>query len=84
MYKGVLIMKEEIMSLLKDYGELTLDMFLRDGIIKELPIVGSTFSMIKISADIRDRIFLENVHQIHQYPTAFLNKDKMILKSYLQ
>ena len=54
-------MKEEIMSLLKDYGELTLDMFLRDGIIKELPIVGSTFSMIKISADIRDRIFLEKL-----------------------
>ena len=54
-------MKEEIMSLLKDYGELTLDMFLRDGIIKELPIVGSTFSMVKISADIRDRIFMEKL-----------------------
>lgn len=54
-------MKDEIMSLLTDYGELTLDMFLRDGIIKELPIVGSTFSMIKISADIRDRIFLEKL-----------------------
>ena len=54
-------MKDEIMSLLTDYGELTLYMFLRDGIIKELPIVGSTFSMIKISADIRDRIFLEKL-----------------------
>ena len=54
-------MKDEIMSLLTDYGELTLDMFLRDGIIKELPIVGSTFSMVKISADIRDRIFMEKL-----------------------
>lgn len=54
-------MKYEIMSLLTDYGELTLDMFLRDGIIKELPIVGSTFSMVKISADIRDRIFMEKL-----------------------
>lgn len=54
-------MKDEIMSLLTDYGELTLDMFLRDGIIKDLPIVGSTFSMVKISADIRDRIFMEKL-----------------------
>ena len=54
-------MKEEIMSLLTDYGEITLDMFLRDGIIKELPIVGSTFSVVKISADIRDRIFVEKL-----------------------
>lgn len=58
LYKGGLILKDEIMSLLTDYGELTLDMFLRDGIIKELPIVGSIFSMVKISADIRDRIFV--------------------------
>lgn len=55
------------MSLLTDYGELTLDMFLRDGIIKELPIVGSTFSMIKISADIRDRIFMEKLKSFIEY-----------------
>lgn len=60
-------MKDEIMSLLTDYGELTLDMFLRDGIIKELPIVGSTFSMIKISADIRDRIFMEKLKSFIEY-----------------
>lgn len=54
-------MKDEIMSLLTDFDEFTLDTFLRDGIIKELPIVGSTFSMVKISADIRDRIFMEKL-----------------------
>lgn len=63
----ILDMKDEIMSLLTDYGELTLDMFLRDGIIKELPIVGSTFSMIKISADIRDRIFMEKLKSFIEY-----------------
>lgn len=67
LYKGGLILKDEIMSLLTDYGELTLDMFLRDGIIKELPIVGSTFSMIKISADIRDRIFMEKLKSFIEY-----------------
>ena len=33
-------MKDEIMSLLTDFGEFTLDSFLQDGMIKELPIVG--------------------------------------------
>ena len=54
-------MKDEIMSLLTDFGEFTLDSFLKDGAIKELPIVGSAFSMVKIGADIRDRIFVENL-----------------------
>lgn len=55
------IMKDEIMSLLTDFGEFTLDSFLQDGVIKELPIVGSAFSMVKIGADIRDRIFVEKL-----------------------
>ncbi len=54
-------MKNELMSLITGYGELTLDSFLQDGIIKDLPIVGSAFSMIKISTDIRDRIFVEKL-----------------------
>ncbi|MDE7176865.1 MAG: hypothetical protein K2O59_03545 [Lachnospiraceae bacterium] len=54
-------MKDEIMSLLTDFGEFTLDMFLQDGILKELPIVGSSFSMIKIGTDIHDRIFVEKI-----------------------
>jgi len=58
---GILDMKDEIMSLLTDFGEFTLDMFLQDGIIKDIPIVGSGFSMVKISADIRDRIFMEKL-----------------------
>lgn len=40
-------MKDEIMSLLTDFGEFTLDSFLQDGMIKELPIVGSAFSIVK-------------------------------------
>ena len=44
-----------------DIGEVTLDSFMQDGIIKDLPIVGSFFSAIKISGDIRDRIFVEKL-----------------------
>lgn len=54
-------MKDEITSLMTDVGEFTLDSFMQDGVIKELPIVGSVFSMIKIGVDIRDRIFVEKI-----------------------
>ena len=71
-------MKDEIMSLLTDFGELTLDSFLQDGMIKELPIVGSAFSMVKIGADIRDRIFVEKLKcftPVYNF-LIFLNPDK--------
>lgn len=54
-------MKDEIMSLITDIGDVTLDSFMQDGFIKDLPIVGSAFSLVKISADIRDRIFMEKI-----------------------
>jgi len=54
-------MKDEIISLISDFGEFTLDYFIQDGIIKDLPIVGSIFSMVKVSLDVRDRIFAEKI-----------------------
>ncbi|EOS71938.1 hypothetical protein C818_00084 [Lachnospiraceae bacterium MD308] len=76
-------MKDEIMSLLTDFGEFTLDSFLQDGMIKELPIVGSAFSMIKIGADIRDRIFveklksfIENIDKNQKWQEKFSNDEE--------
>lgn len=54
-------MKDEIMSLVVDYGEVTLDYFIQDGIIRDLPIIGSVFSLVKVSKDISDRIFVEKL-----------------------
>lgn len=54
-------MKDEIMSLMTDFGEFTLDHFIQDGIIKDLPIIGPTFSLVKVSLEIRDRIFVEKL-----------------------
>lgn len=49
------------MGLISDVGEVSLDSFLPDGFIKDLPIVGPAFSIVKISKDIRDRIFVEKM-----------------------
>lgn len=54
-------MKDEIMSLMADFGEFTLDYFIQDDIIKDLPIIGPVFSMVKVSVDVRDRIFVEKL-----------------------
>lgn len=49
------------MSLMTEFGEFTLDYFIQDDLIKELPIVGPAFSMVKIGVNIRDRIFVEKL-----------------------
>ena len=54
-------MKDEIMSLLTDFGEFTLDYFIQDDNIKDFPIFGPVFSMVKIGVDVHDRIFIEKI-----------------------
>lgn len=54
-------MKDEIISVVSEFGEVALDYFFQDGIIKDLPIVGPLFSTIKISKDISDRVFVEKI-----------------------
>lgn len=76
-------MKDEITSLISDFGEFTLDSFLQDGTIKDLPIVGSAFSIIKIGVDIRDRIFvekmksfIENIDKSQKWKEKFSDSDE--------
>lgn len=58
---AVLNMKDEIMSLMTDFGEFTLDYFIQDDNIKEFPIFGPVFSMIKMGVDVRDKIFIAKI-----------------------
>ena len=55
-------MKDEIMSVIVNFAECTLDDFIPDGFIKKLPIVGIAFSTIKIGKQIHDRIFIEEFY----------------------
>lgn len=54
-------MNEEVLGLIEDFGEVALDSYLPEGTLKELPICGLTFSLIKIGKDIRDRIFVSKL-----------------------
>lgn len=78
-------MKDDIISLISDFGEFTLDYFIQDGAIKDLPIVGSLFSIIKVSIDVRDRIFVEkiksfveNIDQNTKWREKFSDDDECI------
>jgi hypothetical protein len=52
---------DETLSLLADIGEFTLDSFLKDGVIRDIPIVGPTFNIIKLSKNIQDMIFVQKL-----------------------
>lgn len=71
-------MKDETLSLLTDFGEFALDSFLNDGIIKDLPIIGPTFSIIKLCKSIQDmlfikklRAFIENIEKNEKWREKF-------------
>lgn len=54
-------MSKEVFKLVEDYGEVCIDHFLQEGVLKEIPIVGTAFNTIKICKDIRDMIFVEKL-----------------------
>lgn len=60
-------MKDEIRALIEEGGEFALDSFLPDGIVRDLPIIGPAFSLIKISKDVHDRIFIEKLKSFMQH-----------------
>jgi hypothetical protein len=76
-------MKDEIMSIITEFGEFSLDHFLRNDILKDIPIVGPVFDIIKLSQDIRDRIFvekiksfIENINNNQKWQEKFKDKDE--------
>jgi|SRR5690554_3230387 len=44
-----------------NYSELALDSFLKDGTLKEIPFIGTIFSIVKIGLNIRDIIYLKKI-----------------------
>ena len=51
----------ELNQLCVDVAEVDFDALLRDGILKDLPIIGSIVTLFKGTMDIRDRIFVAKI-----------------------
>jgi hypothetical protein len=53
---------KELGSLTIDYVELGLDSILDDGIIKDIPILRTAVSLVKIGLNVRDRIYVKKIY----------------------
>ncbi|SDT61866.1 hypothetical protein SAMN05216490_4366 [Mucilaginibacter mallensis] len=65
-----------------DISEITIDSLLKDGILKDIPIVGTLIHLAKLGANVRDLLFLKKVisfmNGLRNIPPT--ERDKMINK----
>ncbi len=76
-------MNENFLDLLADNTEIVIDQLLKNEIVKEIPILGSSINLIKGFNSVRDRaylnkvkLFIENIGQID-----FVKKQRIISES---
>ena len=55
------IAKGEIKGLAADFGEISLDALLDDGLLQSIPVVGTVARIYRATISIRDRLFLRKV-----------------------
>jgi|GEM_PF-2157056 len=55
------IIKSELGSVIKDLTEVSVDTFIKDGILKDIPIFGTIIGLYKGTIAIRDHIFLKKI-----------------------
>lgn len=55
------IIKPELIEIVQEVGEITLDSFLNDGLLKEIPILGTLIKFRKIGVGIRDIMFAKKL-----------------------
>jgi hypothetical protein len=71
------VMKEETKSEIANYAEIGLDLFLKDGVLKDIPIVGSLFSVLKVGKTVKDYHFSKKIMAfIFELQTNKHDKDK--------
>jgi hypothetical protein len=75
---AALVTDPESISVFKSLSEVIFDAALDDGILKEVPTVGTLFSFVRLPWSIRDRIFLKKlsrfVYQLATVPEEQLRK----------
>lgn len=52
---------ESLADLLGNISETTLDSFLEEGLLRDIPVIGALTGIIKAGRDIRDRLFLRKI-----------------------
>ena len=64
---------ENLQGLTKDFAEIGIDAFLKDGLLKDIPILGSVIGLAKAGNDVRNFLFAKKVasflYQLREIPT---------------
>src|SRR5690606_27114115 len=55
------IFSSEATNLAKDYAEIALDSVLEDGLFKDIPILGSILTLLKIGQSIKEKHLIEKI-----------------------
>lgn len=76
------IAKSNIKDVAVDIAELSLDSFLKDGVIKDIPVIGSLFNLYSAGKSIRDEIFLRKIISflLETQKTSEIDKEKFYKK----
>jgi hypothetical protein len=70
------IINTESKSILKEVAETTLDAFMQDGLVKELPIVGTFASIAKIGSSIKEHFEIKKLAAFFENLSGVSDKDK--------
>lgn len=62
MDKNSLVIKEESINISKDFLEMGLDSLIKDGVLRDIPIFGTLFSLTKIGLTIQDKILFKKIY----------------------
>lgn len=67
------------MDIIADYMEIGIDSFIEEGILKEIPIVKSIVSVLKIGKNVHDRNLLrQTLTFIKEFNSGNISKDKLV------
>jgi len=54
-------LKPEVLEVISSIGEISIDTILKDGLLKDIPIIGTLFSVYKMGVNIQNAIFIRNI-----------------------
>ena len=77
-------MKEYLLAIAQDLGEVAIDDFIEDGIWKDIPVLSTAVNLAKISTALRERAFLRKLRKfLYEYEKLVINEKEKIKKKIL-
>lgn len=73
------ILKSELPELINDLGEIGIDSLLTDGVLKDIPVLGSVLAIGKTYGNVRDYLFTKKLIKFLQELTSLSSEERISL-----